>query len=118
MEAQMELLIADFASPEQLASIELRRRILRWPLGLDFTPEQLAAEVHEFHLVALQDGQVVACLVLTPQEAKTIKMRQVAVDSELQGKGIGGKLVEFSERFARENGFKRMVLNARENAVP
>ena len=110
--------VAEFGSPEQLESIELRKRILRWPLGLDFEPEQLAAEIRDFHLVALDEERLVACLVLSPVDKRTIKMRQVAVDNDLQGKGIGTQLVEFSERVARENGFSRMILHARDTAVP
>ena len=114
----MTFQIAEFASPEQLASIELRKRVLRWPLGLDFTPEQLAAEVDEFHLVALDGDELVACLVLTPQSREVIKMRQVAVEPDWQGKGVGKQLVEFSERVSRDKGFTQMVLNARDTAVP
>jgi len=114
----MRFEVAEFASPEQLASIELRKRVLRWPLGLDFTAEQLAAEMNEFHLVALGNDAVIACLVLTPQSRDTIKMRQVAVEPNLQGKGVGSQLVEFSEQVARRNGYTKMVLNARDTAVP
>jgi len=114
----MDFKVADFASPEQLASIELRRRVLRWPLGLDFTPEQLANEVHELHLVAMNGDQLLACLVLTPQSKDVIKMRQVAVEPDIQGKGIGRQLVEFSEAVAKEKGFSKMVLHARDTAVP
>jgi len=109
---------AKFGSEEQLASIELRRRILRRPLGLDLSPEQLAAEDFEFHLVGIQDSVVVACLVLTPLEGGHIKMRQVAVEPSLQGRGLGAELVRFSEVFAKDRGFTRMVLNARDTAVP
>ena len=45
-------------------------------------------------------------------------MRQVAVTEARQGKGIGRAMVEFSERFARERGFFRITMNARETAVP
>ncbi len=113
----VEVREAEFGSAEQLASIELRRRVLRWPLGLDFAAEQLAAEDFEFHLVGVLDSVVVACLVLTPLESGRIKMRQVAVEPELQGRGFGAELVRFSEVFARELGFSRMVLNARDTAV-
>ncbi|MEA2552831.1 MAG: hypothetical protein QOJ65_1007 [Fimbriimonadaceae bacterium] len=113
-----ELKIAEFQSAEQLASIELRRRILRTPLGLDFTAEQLAEERDELHLVAMQDQNVIACLVLTPQENQAIKMRQVAVEPAHQGQGIGRELVEFSEKVAKDKGFTRMVLHARDTAVP
>lgn len=109
---------AEFSSEEQLQSIELRRAVLRAPLGLDFTPEQLAEESSEFHLVAVEAGVVVACLVLTPMAGGEIKMRQVAVEPDRQGQGIGQELVRFSEQFAGERGFHRMVLHARDTAIP
>ena len=114
----MEFKVAEFGSPEQLASIELRKRVLRWPLGLDFTGEELAAEMNEFHLVTLEGNNLVACLVLTPQSKKVVKMRQVAVDPDRQGEGIGKHLVKYSEEVARSEGFSTMVLHARENVVP
>ena len=115
---EVEFKVADFGSPEQLESIELRRRILRWPLGLDLTAEDIAKEQNEFHLVALQEGRLLACLVLTPLDRQSIKMRQVAVEPDLQGRGIGTRLVAFSEDVARQKGFSRMVLHARDTAVP
>lgn len=114
----LRLQIAEFGTPEQIASIDLRRRVLREPLGLVFTDEELEKEAMEYHLVALHDDDLLACLVLTPIDHETIKMRQVAVEPNSQGQGIGKKLVEFSERVAQEKGFKNMVLNARDTAVP
>jgi len=117
-------------SAEYDATVALRYEVLRKPLGLDFTPEQLAAEVTDLHcaLWALgappddaprQGGvpELLACLVLTPQSDGEIKMRQVAVQASHQGKGLGRILVEFSEATARAHGFTRMVLNARDTAV-
>jgi predicted GNAT family N-acyltransferase len=99
-------------------SIALRDRILRRPLGLYFTPEQLAEEADEFHLTAWEGNRLLGCLVLKPLDAFTIKMRQVAVTEEAQGKGIGRLLVDWSERFAQEHLFKEMILHARDTAVP
>jgi predicted GNAT family N-acyltransferase len=113
----MKLLVAAFGSSEQLQAVELRRDVLRTPLGLDFTPEELAAEQDDLHLVAL-DPDVVACLVLTRVDEVRMKMRQVAVDPHRQGGGVGSQLVRFSEEVARERGYREMVLNARETAVP
>jgi len=44
-------------------------------------------------------------------------MRQVAVDGTYQAKGIGKKLVEYSERLALEKNFDKIILNARDTAV-
>lgn len=105
-----------FGSAEYGLAVELRRRILRLPLGLDFSAGELAVESDQHHLVAIQCGAAVGCLVLVGQGAE-VKMRQVAVCESLQGSGIGALMVAESERMARELGFARMVLHARETAV-
>ena len=81
--------------------------------------EQLAAEYDQRHLVATAaSGAIVGYLNLTPLDAQTVKMRQVAVSPEAQGQGIGTALVRFSEALAAQQGFHEMVLHARETAVP
>jgi GNAT superfamily N-acetyltransferase len=98
-------------------AVELRRRVLRLPLGLDFTPEELLAEAGDHCLVVLCDGGLAGTLSLV-EKLPEVKMRQVAVEPDLQGKGIGRKLVAFAEDFARSLGAERMTLHARETAVP
>jgi GNAT superfamily N-acetyltransferase len=105
-------------SPEYWETVQLRRRILRTPLGLDFEPVDLEKEVRDLHVAGFELAHLMGCLVLTPVNAEDIKMRQVAVDDRIQRKGIGTQLVLFSERLAKDRGYKRMVLNARDTAVP
>ena len=57
-------------------------------------------------------------IVLTPVDATEIQMRQLAVDEEARGRGVGRMMVKYAEDLARELGFRRMVLHARETAVP
>jgi len=45
-------------------------------------------------------------------------MRQVAVAAEWQRQGIGTALVEYAEAVARKVGYRRMILHARQEAVP
>jgi N-acetylglutamate synthase-like GNAT family acetyltransferase len=113
----MELRWIDPKSPDYREMVELRRKVLRIPLGLDFTPDQLSAEAGDPHLVAIQDGRIVGCLLLTARGEHIVQMRQVAVVPELQGSGIGALMVVESERKARELGFARMILHARDVAV-
>ncbi len=105
-------------SEEYKKEVALRYKVLREPLGLNFTEEQLDAEDRDTHLVAFLEGKIVACLILTEITPSTIKMRQVAVDSSLQSQGIGGKLVKYSEDYARKEGFSRVLVHARDTAVP
>ena len=109
--------IAPHNSAHYRAAVELRRRVLRIPLGLDFSESELAEEAAQVHFVDSVDGSVVACLTLVPL-GTTLKMRQVAVDTELQGKGRGRTLVEFAEIWAAQQGFAEINLHARESAIP
>jgi N-acetylglutamate synthase-like GNAT family acetyltransferase len=114
----MNIIEVEFATPEYDETVKLRYKILREPLGLDFTEEQLAAEYSDFHLAAYDDAWILrGCLVLTPKDGKVLKMRQVAVDNIVQSKGIGSLLVKASEVYARAKGYDKMELNARDTAV-
>jgi N-acetylglutamate synthase-like GNAT family acetyltransferase len=114
----MNIIEVEFATPEYDETVKLRYKILREPLGLDFTEEQLAAEYSDFHLAAYDDTWILrGCLVLTPKNEKIIKMRQVAVDNIVQSKGFGSLLVKASEVYARAKGYDKMELNARDTAV-
>lgn len=117
----MEISITDyaFATPDYAQSITLRDIILRQPLGLSFTEEELAKEWSSFHIGAFDAyNHLVGCLVLVPKDDGSIKMRQVAVSEDHQGNGIGSKMVKYSEAFCRSRGFRKLVLNARNTAVP
>lgn len=113
----LELKQAEHDSVLYGEAIALRRKVLREPLGLDFSEEQLKKESDDFHLVALAEGKVVGCLVLTPLNNSTVQMRQVAVEPSFRGQGVGRCLVEWSEALALERGFQEIVLHARETAV-
>jgi predicted GNAT family N-acyltransferase len=106
------------ASPEYALTVALRHEVLRVPLGLAFTVEQLASESGSHHLAALdEEGHILGCLMLTPHVDGEVQMRQVAVKPEMQGTGLGRALVEEAERKARELGFTRMMLHARDVAI-
>ena len=108
-----------FGSADYRDAVALRYRVLRAPLGLDFKQEDLDKEYLDYHIAAFQQGVITGILLMLPKEENgIIKMRQVAVDNPLQGKGIGSLLVGFSEDFAREKEFKSIELHAREAAVP
>lgn len=105
-------------SEEYRSELELRNRILRIPLGLDILDDDLTKEDNDIHLGAFTGGRLAGTLVLTPLNESELKMRQVAVDDEFQNRGIGKKLVEWSEKFAGENGYRKIVMHARDSAVP
>ena len=117
-ELAQQLLIIPHNSNLYWKAVDLRTKILRIPLGLKFTQEELLKEHDQIHFIFLQNEKVIATLALKPLNKNTMKMRQVAVDGTVQKTGIGKKLVEFSEEYARNNGYSTMECNARNVAVP
>lgn len=114
----IEVRVFTFDSDEYLKAVNLRYRILREPLGLKFTPEDRIKDSGDIHIGAFQGAELVGTLTLSRISNQEIKMRQVAIEDFVQGKGVGRRLVVASEQFAIINGFQRMLLNARETAVP
>jgi N-acetylglutamate synthase-like GNAT family acetyltransferase len=106
-----------YHSPYHHQAIALRQVVLRTPVGLVFTEEELEKERHDTHVVALNENTVVGCLVLVALTPKTIKMRQVAVVNSQQGQGLGKQIVFWAEQFAVERGHTTMVMHARESAL-
>jgi ribosomal protein S18 acetylase RimI-like enzyme len=99
------------------AAVKLRTEILRKPLGLKYSSEQLAEEAHDVHIVAVEEGRVIGVILLRKETDNILKMRQFAVAKERQREGIGSEMVTYCEDYALEHGFTTIVLHARESAV-
>ncbi len=100
-------------SQEYQQAVELRRQVLRFPLGLDFTTEQLDSEIDSFHFVGDVEGIVLATAMANPLDIEVIKIRQVAVSQSQQGKGYGRDIMLFVEEWASQMEYKTVVLHAR-----
>jgi predicted GNAT family N-acyltransferase len=111
--------VVEYGSPLQVQSIDLRRKVLRIPLGLDFKKEELEAEKDQVHIVCTIGSTLAGVLILVKiTDIHVVKMRQVAVDNNCQGKGIGRQMVRFSEKWAVQNNYNKIILNARITAAP
>jgi ribosomal protein S18 acetylase RimI-like enzyme len=107
----------EVGTPDHEKALALREAVLRKPLGLTLSAEELREEPNCFHLGGFDGERLVAVLLLKPLDERTLKMRQVAIDPELQRRGIGNQLVAFAEQFARERGCELLIAHARESAV-
>jgi ribosomal protein S18 acetylase RimI-like enzyme len=113
----MALKIIDHGSPEYQQMVDLRDEILRKPLGLHFTPEELEKEKDNLLMGAYEDDQMLGCCMLVEDDPQTVRLRQMAVINDLQGKGIGSALLSFAENLARDRGYRRITMHARKNAI-
>lgn len=115
----LQIFPIEFGTPEYDEAVALRYAVLRKPLNLEFSPEQLSAEWSDLHLAAFDSsGKMQGILILTEVSEQEIKMRQVAVAPDQQGRGIGAQMVAISEEIARSRHYKKMTLHARETAAP
>jgi GNAT superfamily N-acetyltransferase len=113
----MALKIIDHGTIEYHQMVKLRDDILRKPLGLGFTPEELEGEKDNMLIAAFEDEDILGCCMLVEEKADTVRLRQMAVLNDLQGKGIGRALMNFAENIARDRGYKTLTMHARINAV-
>ena len=107
----------DYNTIEYKKMVALRDEILRKPIGLQFSNEDLAKDELDLLLAAFDDDEILACCILSEINATTIRLRQMAVKRNQQGKGVGHSVIIFAENLARDRGYKRLMMHARESAI-
>jgi len=95
----------------------LREEVLRKPLGLSLKNEDLSDDAQDIIIIAMDDDNVIGCVMLHPKDKTIVKLRQMAVAEKYQRKGIGNILVRQAEKTARENGYQQITLHARKVAI-
>lgn len=107
----------DHGTKEYQQMVKLRNEILRQPLGLSFTPDELAKEKEDILIGAFDEDEMLACCMLTKAGHNCLRLRQMAVQNNLQGKGIGASMMHFAEILARDKGYKKLIMHARGTAI-
>lgn len=113
----MALKIIDHGTPEYQQMVNLRIELLRKPLGLGFTKQELESEKDNMLIAAYEDDDMLGCCMLVEENTTTVRLRQMAVLNDLQGKGIGRALMNFAENIARDRGFKKISMHARKTTI-
>lgn len=110
--------LVEFATPQFAMALKLRDKVLRKPLNMVFKEEDIAKEYDSMHLACFNDyNQLIGIMVLKPISKKVIKMRQVAVDPEIQSRGVGTFMAKSAEMLVKSKGYNKLVLHARASAV-
>lgn len=107
----------DYGTKEYDQMVKLRYEILRKPLKLNFSEEQLQEEKNDILIGAFEEDKILGCCLLTKQDNNTVRLRQMAVANNLQGKGIGASMMNYAENIARDAGFKKIIMHARKTAI-
>lgn len=107
----------DHGTREYGQMVALRLQILRAPLGLNFSNNELEREKEDVLIAAFEEDEMLGCCILSWIGPQKMRMRQMAVSSNLQRKGIGASLMGFSENLARDKGCRVLMMHARESAI-
>ena len=113
----MPIKLIDYGTKEYKQMVDLRYEILRKPLHLSFEKHELEKEKHDILIGAFEEEKMLGCCLLTRIDKNSVRLRQMAVQNNLQGKGIGAAMMNFAENVARDAGYKKMVMHARKTAI-
>lgn len=116
------LAIVEYLSDSHKATVALRNKVLREPIGLVFSEQDLKNEADAIHLAYFNQNEqgeeiLVGACFLTPYKDDTLKLRQMAVDPKFHKQGIGRKLIAFAEKVTKDKGYKYLYLHARAVAL-
>lgn len=111
----MALKIIDYGTHEYRQMVKLRDDLLRKPLGLSFSKEELESEKENMLIAAFDDDDILGCCMLVEKDPETARLRQMVVLNNLQGKGVGTAILQFAENLARDRGYKKIMMHARKN---
>lgn len=106
-----------FDSPEYKQSLVLREQVLRQPLGLSLSKDDLSGEAQQLHFGLFEQNEIVAVVLFKPASGKSIKLRQMAVSSLSQGKGLGKHLINSAEIEIAKLGYTKIEMAARDTAI-
>jgi len=107
----------DHGTKEYEQMVHLRYEILRKPLKLSFSKEELDEEKHDILIGAFEEDKILGCCMLKKIDNNIVRLRQMAVANNLQGKGIGASMMNFAENVARDAGYKKIKMHARKTAI-
>lgn len=113
----MALKMIQYGSREYEQMVALRHQMLRKPLGLDFSSQELENEADHILLGCFDENVLEGCCMLVQQSKTVVRLRQMAVLQGLQGKGIGRVLMLFAENVARDRRYKKIIMHARTSTI-
>ena len=107
-----------FGSKDYRKELAIREEVLRVPLELSFSQEEMNEDLDDIHISGFSKNTMIGTLILFPQNEETIRLRQIAVCSDFQRKSIGKKLIEFGETVAKGREYRKIILFSQEYMIP
>lgn len=100
------------------AYYDLRYRVMREPLGKERGSERNEGDETAIHFALFEDAVIRAIARLDRVDEQTCQVRFVAVEANQQGKGLGKLIMDAVEARGIAEGYTKLVLHARDYALP
>lgn len=101
------------ADPAYTKSMELRERYLRAPLGLSLDNEDLSVENTQLHFGLFEGDRLLGSVTFKIVNESLLKLRQMVIDENAQGTGLGTMLINDAEEAVKELGYRDVEMAAR-----
>jgi len=105
-----------YGSAEYRQGKLLRDAVLRRPLGLALSEEDVKQDPNNKHFGAFQEDVLVGCVMLHPVDAHTAQLKHMAIASDVQRHGVGRRLIAHFEAAAKALGYRTICMEARVTA--
>lgn len=95
----------------------LREAVLRRPLGLPLSDDDLRGEERQLHFGLFLEDRLVACVTAVPLSTSEARIRQTAVAPSFQRQGLASEMMRQVEAQLAARGFTSLTMHARSSAV-
>ena len=106
-----------YGTSEYNATLALRNKVMRLPLGLDIYQEDFSSE-KDATILGMFDGDTLLGVGVMSHHETSCKVEYLCIDSALQSCGIGGQLLDQLEQIAKQQGATKISMDARVSAQP
>ncbi len=107
-----------YGSTEYEAARELRQAVLRAPLGLSLSADDLRGEDRQLHFALFTgNDELVGCVIVVPASGGQARIRQMAIAPAHQRQGLASKMMLELEAKLSSRGFCLLSLHARRSAI-
>lgn len=117
-EEKIDIHIIEYCSEDYKQSLVLRHEVLRKPWGHSIEEDDLDHEANDLLLGAFASERLIGFGTLVWLEGDTAQARYMAIDEAWRKHGIGSRILSALEETARSANKSKMILNAREKAIP
>lgn len=107
----------EFGSEQYRSACRLRDAVLRRPLGLPLSEDDLRGEAEQLHFAMFADQELVACVTAVPLSTTGARIRQTAVAPAYQQRGVASDMMRQVEANLAARGYTSLSLHARKSAI-